>query len=99
MAIEENWETIKKLELHPKQKIQRSFEWISVDIPFPEYRVFIGSKHLEQHVDSDIDEIANRSGKKAKRFTLINHYSMPFDVEIQKKISDHKRSFISQQRC
>ena len=85
MSENKSWETIKTIKLIPNQKVSRVIEWIDENNKNAQYRIFIDSKKLEEHVDKKIYERKYKSGHKAKCCEIINHYNMSFEVKIQKK--------------
>ncbi len=88
------WTTIDTIDSIPNQRVQRSYDWIKMESLFPEYRIHVESHHLGQYIDKGIDEIANKSGMKAKRFTIIIHYDIPIPVLIQK--FDNKNNLLKE---
>ena len=86
MNTSKNWKTIKTLNLTPNQPVNRVIKWLNVDEVFPEYRLFIDSSHLDQHVEKSLYEIANKSGKKAICCKLTNYYDLDIQVMIQERV-------------
>ena len=85
MNTSKNWKTIKTLDLPPNQTSNGVIKWLNVDELFSEYRIFIESSHLDQHVDKSLYEISNKSGKKAICYKLKNYYDLSIQVMIQEK--------------
>lgn len=88
MNDSDQWKTIKTINIPERETpIRVMTKPINLNDSFPEYRIYIGSSHIERHLNISYKEILTSSEtKKAKCYTIINYYGMQIDAKLQEKV-------------